>query len=217
MPNGDILAAAYWGRYNPEQDGNEWRAHGFLRSRDRGQTWQRVEMPQPWNSEISPALLADGTLLTILRNNGRDGWPRRIFGRSCSTDGGRTWSKPTPTGVRGKMPDLRVLPSGRILMGVGAEGLLDGSLIFTRKDRYSFCTLFISDDEGKSWKKDIPFAQAKTGSTIVPSDSPCLVPLDDDKVFVVLQALDRTKENDPLVGYSAGMSLIGNVIEPVKR
>lgn len=43
-----------------------------------------------------------------------------------------------------------------------------------------------------------------------------MVVFDEDKVLVVMQAIDRAKEKDPLVTYSVGMSLIANVLEPVK-
>ena len=217
LPNGDILLSAYWGKFNGDQDGNEWRAHGFLHSSDGGQTWTRREMPRSWNSEISSTLLADGTLLAILRNNGTPDWPRRIFGMSRSSDGGRTWSEPLSTDVRGKMPDLVQLPSGRLLMGVGAEGLTDGIFIYRDEKRPSFCTLFTSDDGGEHWKPDVVFAQSHPGSPIVPSDSPVFVPLDDGRIFCVMQALDRRDEHHPLAGFSKGMSLIGNILEPVAR
>ena len=186
----------------------------YLESRDFGKTWGRPKwFGTPFDKEINLVEAADGTLFTIMRQNGELG-SRRIFGTTFSRDAGKTWSKWRLTTVRGKMPDLRVLPSGRILMAVGFEGVSDGSDLYRKKDRPSFVTLFYSDDHGQTWEKDIAFVQAELGSSVVPTDSPCLVPLDSGKIFVVIQAADRSKRGT-LAGYSEGQSLIGNVIEPV--
>src|SRR5205823_1336494 len=100
------------------------------------------------------------------------------------------------TTVQGKMPDLLVLPH-RILMAVGAEGLTDGSQVHKRTDRDSFCTLFVSDDNGVSWKRDVAFRRIPTDSTIVPGDSPVMCPLGNGKFLVVMQGIDRAKSADP--------------------
>ena len=115
------------------------------------------------------------------------------------------------------MPELLLLPSGRILMAVGAEGVRDGSLIVSQRKRLSFCTLFVSDDHGQTWKRDVELAQSHPGSTVIPGDSPVLVPLNDREILVVMQAIDRKRSGDPLFGFSAGMSLIGNVLEPTAK
>ncbi|MCH2116934.1 MAG: glycoside hydrolase [Pirellulales bacterium] len=112
------------------------------------------------------------------------------------------------------MPDLLVLPSGRILMVVGAEGLSDGSEIWRKTDRFSFCTLFYSDDHGQTWHRDLPLGQVQPGSSVVPSDSPGLCQLDDGQILVVCQAADRSKAGDSLFGYHLGMSVMGTIIEP---
>ena len=185
----------------------------YLESYDFGETWgQSKWFGTRFDKEINLVEAADGTWFTIMRQNGELG-PRRIFGTTSSMDVGMTWSEWSLTSVRGKMPDLLVLDSGRILMAVGLEGLSDGSEIQQAEDRYSFSTLFISDDNGVSWNKDIPFDQTEPGSSIVPTDSPLLVSLDNDRILVILQAFDRSATG-PLVGYSVGQSLIGNILEP---
>ena len=45
----------------------------------------------------------------------------------------------------------------------------------------------ISDDHGRSWKRDIDFTQVKPDSSILPMDGPGLCSLDADRVLVVLQ------------------------------
>jgi hypothetical protein len=137
-----------------------------------------------------------------------------MFGTSFSRDGGKTWDRWRWAGVQGKMPDLLTLPSGRILMAVGAEGLTDGSQVMTTKTRNSFSTLFVSDDNGQSWKRDLPFAPVTPDSSLVPADSPVMCPLGENKILVIIQGIDRARRGNPLLGFGVGMSLIANVIEP---
>ena len=198
--------------------GNGW----FIASRDDGKTWgPKVAISTRFRSETNVVEAADGTWFSIARGGG--GLPRRTFGTNFSRDGGLTWGAPRSAKVQGKMPDLLVIPSGRILMTVGAEGLTDGSQILTTASRRSFCTLFVSDDHGRSWRRDTPLARAdaqravtKAAST-VPGDSPVMCQLSEGKLLVVMQGIDRDQADHPLMGYSAGMSLIGNVLAPVKR
>jgi arylsulfatase A-like enzyme len=186
----------------------------YVESRDHGHTWgPRVSLGTPFYQETNLVQAADGTLFSILRQWGDLG-PRRIFGTNFSRDGGQTWDKWRLTTVRGKMPDLLVLPSGRILMAVGMEGLSDGSQHINQTDRHSFVTLFISDDNGQTWQRDIALEQINSGSSVAPADGPGLCLLDDGKILAVAQALDRNRSGDSLYGYSAGMSIMGNVIEP---
>ena len=92
----------------------------------------------------------DGTCIVLTRGRIRE------FSQRFSRDEGRTWSDPQPaTGVSGSMPDILVLPSGRILMAVGNEGLERDRDVLERASRASFCTLFISDDHGRTWQRDI--------------------------------------------------------------
>ncbi len=199
LDNGDLILP-----------GSAW----FLRSRDGAKTWGPKEsLGTPFHSETNIAQMKDGSLISILRQGGGLG-PRRAMGTNRSTDRGQTWDKWRWAGFKGKMPDLLVLPSGRALIAVGAEGLSDGSEIFRIKRRRSFCTVFVSDDHGRTWQRDVALQPVAPDSTVVPADSPVMVPLEQGRVLVVCQGIDRAKEGDPLVGYSAGMELIGNVIEP---
>ena len=190
----------------------------YVESRDLGKTWgPRLSLNTPFSSETNLIVAANGTLLSILRQDDELGGPRRVFGTNFSHDGGITWGPSRLTGIRGKMPDLLVLPSGRILLAVGMEGLADGSDLLKHPQRPSACTLFFSDDHGKTWQRDIAFAQAEPGSTVVPCDSPVMCALDDGRILVVMEAFDRALADHPLAGYSAGMSIIGNVIEHVQH
>ncbi|MAV38152.1 MAG: hypothetical protein CMJ59_22160 [Planctomycetaceae bacterium] len=188
----------------------------YLQSRDFGQTWGDPQwFGTPFDKEVNLVQTLKGALFTVMRQNGELG-SRRVFGTTRSNDGGATWSKWRLLGVRGKMPDLLVLPSGRILMAVGFEGVTDGSEFYRRGDRNSFATLFYSDNAGRTWQRDTPLAPVQAGTSVLPADNPCMVPLKDGNIFVVVQAHDR-RARGPLVGYSTGLSLIGNLIEPANR
>ncbi len=192
--------------------GDAW----YVESRDFGKTWgPRITVASVFN-ETNIVQAADGTLFSLMRQDGELG-VRRMFGASFSRDGGKTWGQWRWAGVQGKMPDLLTLPSGRILLAVGAEGLTDGSLVMTTKMRNSFCTLFVSDDNGQSWKRDIAFAPVTPDNSVVPADSPVMYPLGENRILVILQGIDRAKAGNPLLGYGVGMSLIANVVEPSKE
>jgi len=185
----------------------------YVESRDFGKTWGHRISVAPSFNETNIVQAADGTLFTLMRQDGELG-VRRMFGTSFSRDGGKTWDRWRWAGVQGKMPDLLTLRSGRILLAVGAEGLTDGSQVMTTKARNSFSTLFISDDNGQSWKRDLPFAPVTRDSNLVPADSPVMCPLGENKILVVIQGIDRARKGNPLLGFGVGMSLIANVIEP---
>jgi hypothetical protein len=193
--------------------GDAW----YVESRDFGKTWgpKIIVGPRLFNeTNIIEAL--DGTLFSIMRQDGQLG-TRRAFGTSFSHDAGKTWKPWRWAGVQGKMPDAVVLPTGRILLAVGAEGLTDGSFVISRKDRSSFCSLFISDNGGESWSRDLLFSPVQGERTVVPGDSPVMCHLADGEILVVMQGIDRAKAGHPLLGYSVGMSLIGNLIKPVAK
>ncbi len=216
LENGQILVPAYWGKYGdpdqwrPELNNYAWRAHGFLRASSLQGPWELVDISFPiWYSELSPLLLKDGTLVAVMRNNGHN-WPRRIFGISFSTDCGQNWTGPVSTGIRGKMPDLVQLSSGRVVMAVGAEGLADGSEMARHPERHCFVSLFYSDDGCRNWERAGDLAPIPGHPELIPSDGPVLVLLDNDELLVVMQAHDPRQAGDPLFGYSAGMVVVGN-------
>jgi hypothetical protein len=122
--------------------------------------------------------------------------------------------------VQGKMPDLLVLPSRRILMAVGMEGLADGSDAWRTPDRSSFCTLFYSDDHGQTWTRDIAFQQVEPGTDIMPGDGPGMCSLGNSRVLVIIQAKNwkgKPRPNARPTNWTRGMSLMANVIEPIHK
>ncbi len=190
----------------------------YVESRDSGKTWSpEISLNPPLASETNITQAADGRLFTIMRQKGEYLGIVRHFRSNVSRDGGKTWSEWHWIGVQGKMPDLLVRPSKRILMAVGGEGLEDGSEIVNFPERHSFVTLFISIDHGRSWLRDVAMAQADKGSPVVPADSPVLCPLKDGRILVVMQAVHRHMKRPLTKGLDWRMSLIGNVIEPTDR
>ena len=189
----------------------------YIASWDFGKTWSaRISLGLPFPNEVNIVPARNGAWFYVSRHDSEMGpsfGPRRTFVTGFSRDQGRTWTGPEQTSVQGKMPDFLVLPSGRILFAAGAEGLTDGAQVFTTPQRNSFCTLFLSDDHGGDWKRDIAFVAAGANSPQVPADSPVMCPMDGGRILVVMQAIDRDKRVEAR-GYNAGMSLLGNVIQP---
>ena len=188
----------------------------YIESRDFGKTWgPRIDLKPKVECEMNLVEASDGRLFTMLR--GKRGYQSlgRLF-RSCvSHDEGKTWSDWYPIGVQGKMPDLLVEPRGRILMGVGCEGLEDGGEMAWYPDRNSFATLFLSVDHGRTWVRDLQFAQVEKGSSIVPADSPVMCPLEDGSILVVIQGKDRKWHRPVNEEPRKDKPLIGNIIESV--
>ncbi len=113
--------------------GKEWFSsaedrHAILayESTDDGQTWQRlakIKLPEnttPDNfHEPHVISLPDGTLLGAIRAQGSNvDFGFTIY--TCrSTDGGKTWSIPKPTGICGSPPHLMLHSSGALVCTFG--------------------------------------------------------------------------------------------------
>jgi len=187
---------------------------GYVESRDFGKTWgPKISLGLPWASETNIVQAGDGRLFSFMRQRGEHRGIARHFISNESVDGGKNWGGWHWTGVQGKMPDFLVTPHGWILLAVGGEGLEDGSEIAWYPERRSFATLFISIDEGRSWLRDVSFAQVDKAGSVVPADSPVMCPLKNGRVLVIIQAIDRQHRRD-INGPETAKSLIGNIIEP---
>ncbi len=109
-------------------------------SNDDGATWQ-PSLPLVGRGPIQPALAQkkNGHLVAYLRDSGD--WPTRVQ-ISESADGGQSWSVATKTDI----PNTA---------SVGLLALRDGAWAFVGNDiedgRYRLA-LFLSEDEGESWK-----------------------------------------------------------------
>ena len=119
------------GYFSTEETKGGWLSSGVVRSSDNGATWSlsvigRAEPDKKiYYSEPSVAKLDDGTLVALLRPN---------LPQSVSTDGGKTWSSPVATGLKGTHCSLIQLPDGVLLCG------------YHRPPQ-----LALSADNGKTW------------------------------------------------------------------
>ncbi len=213
LRSGDLLLPAY--THFPGGDARR-QMSGFFRSRNGGWTWGPFEgIDAGWSSEMNLLELRDGALLAILR--GMPGvQPGRTFGMIRSTDGGETWTKARPTvGVQGKMPDLWETPEGRVLMAVGCEGNAKGSEIYRKRDRRTFNVLFVSDDAGETWRRDVEIPPMDDVTEAIPADEPSMVPMGDGRYYVVSQVIDRgTGRAGHPVDWDFYFSLQGTMLGP---
>ena len=87
----------------------------FCRSTDRGDTWELLSTVSADHemSETAAAQLPDGRLVLIARPEGDIAWSR---------DGGRSWTKPVPFGIRLFEPRLLTLRDGTLLCLHGSYG-----------------------------------------------------------------------------------------------
>ena len=94
LANGDWLLPVF---YCPTVPGKKWvgdfDTSAVKLSSDQGLTWREVEVPESVGCvHMCINVLDDGTLLALYRSR----WADHIY-QSRSTDGGQTWSVPTPT------------------------------------------------------------------------------------------------------------------------
>lgn len=119
------------------------RGANVLVSTDQGATWQRrgaAVFPTPDWHEHMIIERKDVTLWMLART-------AKGIMQSASSDGGRTWSKPTfPDGIQQPVARFHVrrLASGRILM------VKHGETMDSHEGR-SKLTAWLSEDEGKTW------------------------------------------------------------------
>ena len=131
LENGHIVLPLYSDGYNLSL---------MALSDDHGATW-RPSLPLVGRGPIQPALARkkNGTLVAYLRDSGDE--PTRVH-RSESADGGQSWTASTKTDIPNTASvELLVLQDGRwAFLGNDID---DG--------RYRL-SLYLSDDEGSTWK-----------------------------------------------------------------
>jgi predicted neuraminidase len=128
--------------------------NGVMVSRDQGATWDGYDGAKlnlgyfNW-AENNVAELSDGTLAMLIRVD-RTG----VIYRSDSTDGGKSWSDPSPTSIPNPGTKFRLFncPNNRIAL-VHNPNAWDG-LIGKQRNPLS---LWISDDDLQTWtsKRDL--------------------------------------------------------------
>ena len=97
----------------------------FCRSADSGSTWELLSTLSTDHemSETAVAQLPDGRLVLISRPEGDIAWSR---------DGGRSWTKPVPFGIRLFEPRLMALRDGTLLCLHGSYGAGGFRAMFSR-------------------------------------------------------------------------------------
>lgn len=193
-------------------DDKEYPASGFVRSTDNGKSWGPLEIiadgPDGYN-EVTLGLAKNGDIIAILRD--RITGPRRLFWQTISDDNGRSWQQPFKTNIYGKMPDMLTLPNGRLLLVVGSLDCMDGSLAFTCPKGSSYVGLVYSDDNGRSWHKDLIIPSPEPAN-LVPFDAPLLSLLRNGDILVLNCTYDKRYQNDPLCGWTLGFHYVLNTI-----
>lgn len=123
LAGGDLLLPLY----GTLPDGGIGQA-SVVRSTDGGRTWpveQEAMIPVPEGVSLSEMALADtggGQVTALLRTAGRDSY------QSDSADGGRTWSLPTKTSMKGQAHHILELPGGMLLTTYGdSSGTFDSN------------------------------------------------------------------------------------------
>ena len=194
------------------------KASAFVRTTDNGRTWGPLEFiatgPEKF-SETSLGVTTSGKILAIIRCD----TTRRVLWQSFSNDHGRSWSKPTITKARqgardyvhGKMPDILCLPTGRILLAVGSIDVGDGSEIWKGAHGSSYSGLYVSDDDGSTWKRDSLFPSAEPDN-LIPYDSPVLAIGIDGRILALSVQYDRRTKSNPLAGWTMGSHLTLHII-----
>lgn len=211
--DGSVLVPAI----GPDPGGATNSASLFVRSRDNGRTWGDPEViaggPLGFN-EVSLGVALNGDIIAVLRDV--DAGPRRLFRQTVSHDNGKTWEKPWETNLYGKMPDVLVLPTGRMLLAVGSVDCMDGNLVFSGPPNSSYAGLFLSDDNGHTWRRDVLFITPNL-SQLIPFDSPVLAALSKGRILAISLCADRKYQGDPLMGWTRGMHYVINELAPRKE
>lgn len=96
LDNGDWLLPVFYCRTRP---GEKWVGDDDVSavriSSDQGRTWSEVEVPGSVGCvHMNIGKMPDGALLALFRSR----WADHVY-QSRSTDGGRTWTAPVPTGL----------------------------------------------------------------------------------------------------------------------
>jgi hypothetical protein len=168
LPSGAVLL--------PLSDVPHYARVFVCRSDDGGGSWSApvaaAERAGRAFEEPAPALLPDGSVVLLLREN-----VSRILHIVRSADEGRTWSAPEPTGIDAYPAHLLVLADGR-LAAVVARRRPEGAIL-----------IFLSGDGGLSWDLDRPVVVAD-GIPTHDLGYPTAVPMRDGRLFVAYYRRD---------------------------
>ncbi|MFC1613739.1 exo-alpha-sialidase [Gemmatimonadota bacterium] len=144
----------------------------FLVSEDKGGYWKELSRITAPAGLVDPSVteLEPGRLMSLLRPHEK-GERKHLLWRTESSDNGRTWSEPLPTGLKnpGGPVELLKLANGHLLLAYN-----DHSLWLTP------LTLAISTDGGATWQAG---RNLETGKWDI--RNPSLVQADDGRIHLV--------------------------------
>ena len=162
------------------------------RSSDQGKTWNVVgtvpKNPETWKSryaftsETHSVQAEDGRIIALSRY--RDGSDIDLR-QTVSTDGGKTWSEPVPTGMRGYPAHLLKLSNGWLLASYGRRIAPMGQ------------RACISKDNGKTWLVDeeiILSLAAPQGSGDL--GYPASVELEDGTIWTIFYQVEKHEDGE---------------------
>jgi hypothetical protein len=170
--NGDLLSTAY---YTADKNGRKQTV--LIRSKDQGKSWDEYgiiagigasEKYWSWMGEDGPdetalVRLADQRLYALFRTGGD-----APMGQSWSSDDGKTWTEPKPTGFKGVAPHLRRLSNGVLACVTGRPGPVTLMLdVDGRGESWSHATVVFK--ERSSCYSDV--IELKPGKLLVVCDS----------------------------------------------
>jgi hypothetical protein len=146
-------------------------------SRDGGESWEKiaeVSMPDGCTGknvhEPYAIELPDGTLVGAIRAQGDEVEYGFTIYMTYSYDGGRSWTKPQPTGICGSPPHLLLHSSGALIMTYG------------RREKPYGERAVISYDGGKSFGEEIILSDHAPSSDL---GYPSSVELDDGSILTI--------------------------------
>ena len=156
----------------------------ILRSEDDGETWGDETLVACRHNEASYALLPDGRMIAAARSESGH------VAVLSSDDLGRTWTDPVRVTRDGEHPaDLTVLSSGRVL------------LTFGRRIRPMGCGALLSDDGGRSWRRDREILLAGDGVEDSDLGYPSTVQLADGHIVTLLYYASGSEMSGPEHGW----------------
>ena len=214
--NGDVLVPV--GVRKGDGGWGGTKASAFVRSTDNGNSWGELEFIVTGDKKFSETTFVTAKNGNIIANIRCD-THRRVLYQSISHDNGLTWEEVKETVtvgdvrdyIQGKMPDMLTLSSDRILMGVGSVNVMDGSLVWEGGRGSSYAGLYISDNNGRTWRPDVLFASADP-ENLVPYDSPQLMQRNNGEILALNVQLDRRSKDNPTSGWTGGSHYVFNVI-----
>jgi predicted neuraminidase len=151
----------------PMYDENTWQSR-MLISDDDGRSWRLTEPIVSPAGNIHPCLveLSDGWLLAYLRTGGAGGF----IWRTESSDGGDTWSPPTPTTLPNPNSgiDLLRLHSGHLLLAFNNS----------QTRRTPLCVALAGEDERWDWVQTLEDGPGEFSY-------PAMIQTDDGRIHMV--------------------------------